>query len=233
MSGVAYLGQYGRSMVVVSSIEVHSSNAAIALANAVDGLEAASAAETESARIEGVNEASAALNVAYATLSEPLDAAGDAMPAQPRETIQALRNEAADLRARINGEWDQTAMAQETDNARNLFRSVSVFALQTHEGAETSVNQLYDAIGWYLVICGVIVVAGVCTSLIGARLIIRNTVSSVRAITRAMKALANGDANVAIPGRTRRDELGRPVSPPHFSRDNAEAQPASDKPMSA
>ena len=206
--GTFYLGQGGNMQAVIASIEVRTNNAAIAMVDVVDSLEAADEADEDRVRQAALSEASDGLDLAYETLTDPIEFAGDRMPESVGPTLIGFREDVDTLRGQIAASSDPQALPQHEVRARELYRAMSAFALAYHEEAASSADRLFGSISAFLIVFVVLVVAGVALSLFGARLIIRNVVSSVRAITQAMKDLANGDTDVMIPGRERRDELG-------------------------
>jgi len=206
--GTNYLGQGGHAQAVIASIEVRSNNAAITIVDAVEALELADEADDPLARAQALAQASAALDVAHQTLSDPIEFAGDRMPANVGPTIIGFRDEVDQLRRRLRADRSPAAVSDNLDRARDLYRTISDFALGYHAQAAASADRLFASISLFLFVFAGLVVAGVAFSLLGARMIISNVVSSVRAFTRAMQDLANGDIDVTIPGRERRDELG-------------------------
>ena len=77
--GTFYLGQGGNAQAVIASIEVRTNNAALAMVDVVDSLEAAGEASEADIREGLVSDASAALDLTYETLSDPIEFAGDRM----------------------------------------------------------------------------------------------------------------------------------------------------------
>ena len=194
--GTFYLGQGGHAQAVMASIEVRTNNAAIALVDVVDALEAGDAVAAEDG-----------LDVAYETLSDPIEFAGERMPQDVgprilgyRDTVDALRADLAVYRGS-----DLTGFAT---RAETLYRDMSVFALGYHEEAAASADRLFSSISAFLVGFAILFATGVAVSLFWARAIILNVVGSVRSITASMQGLAEGNTKVAIPGQARNDELG-------------------------
>lgn len=207
--GTFYLGQGGHAQAVIASIEVRTNNAAIAMVDVVDGLEAAQEADAGSDRSQNVEAASQALDLAFDTLTDPIEFAGDRMPRDVGPRIIRFRSEVDQLRADLAASrQNDAALADLESRSRDLYRSMSTFAVAYHEEAAASADRLFASISNFLIGFVALVVAGVALSLFGARAIIRNVVTSVRSITEAMQGLANGNTNVDIPGHSRGDELG-------------------------
>jgi len=206
--GTYYLGQGGHAQAVMASIEVRSNNAAITIVDAVDALEVADKADDPRAREQALTKASAALDLAHQTLSDPIEFAGDRMPANVGPTVIGFRDDVDQLRGRVQTDRSPAAVSNHLDRARELYRRISSFALGYHAEAAASADRLFSSISVFLFVFAGLVVTGVTISLLGARFIISSVVSSIQAFTRAMRDLANGDTDVTIPGRERRDELG-------------------------
>ncbi|NQX94357.1 MAG: HAMP domain-containing protein [Erythrobacter sp.] len=208
LGGTFFLGEGGRTQAVIASIEVRTNNAAIAMVDVFEGLEAAGEAQSPRARTTALRDAASGLDLAYETLTDPIEFAGDRMPADVGPKVIGLRDQVDALRSDLAADRSAASIAELEERARTLYRDMSRFAVDYHVEAAASADRLFGAISQFLIVFLVLVVAGVSVSLFGARHIIRNTVSSVRAFTSAMQALANGDTDVEIPGRSRRDELG-------------------------
>jgi methyl-accepting chemotaxis protein len=207
--GTYQLGQGGHAQAVIASIEVRTNNAAIAMVDVIESLEAAGEADTVSERSQALDGAVGGLNLTYETLSDPIEFAGDRMPADVGPTVLGFRDQVDSLRADLGaGGADAEAIAGFETRARDLYRDISSFALDYHKQAAASADRLFSSISTFLIGFIILFAAGVAVSLFGARTIILNVVTSVRAITHSMKGLADGDTDVAIPGQERRDELG-------------------------
>jgi methyl-accepting chemotaxis protein len=202
--GTFHLGQGGQAQALVASIEVRSNNAALALVDAIEALERAGEGDPQAA-----GRATAALDRADAMLGDPIEFAGDRMPADVGPTIVGFRDQVRTLGEQVRAARGDTARLTALEGeARDLYRSLSGFALAYHEPAARSADRLFASISTFLFGFVVLFVVGVALSLLGARTIILNVVGSVRTITRAMQELAEGRTSVAIPGRERSDELG-------------------------
>jgi len=205
LAGTFHLADMGHRQAVLASVEVRTNNAAIALVDAVDGLEMAQEGEGDA----GYKQARRALDKAYAALSDPIEFAGDRMPEDLGPRVFAFRDEVSAIQAGLGaGRLDEASVADLFQRSKQLYTEVSTFAVGIHERAASSADTMFAGISRFLITFMILTVTGVCLSLVAARGIIRNIAGALRSITEAMNSVAAGDTDVAIPGSERKDEIG-------------------------
>ena len=209
LGGTWQLGQGGHAQAVIASIEVRSNNAAIALVDAEKSLEAAQSASNASSREQALSQAVAALDLAHETLTDPIEFAGDRMPADIGPVVEGFRTSVDNLRADVQeaaaGSSDIPALLVET---QTLYDELSTFALDFHDEAASSADRLFASITQFLVTFLAITAAGIAISLIGAGKVIRDVTGMIGSITGAMERIAAGKVDTEIPGGERQDEIG-------------------------
>ncbi|MEM6476911.1 MAG: hypothetical protein AAF687_12160, partial [Pseudomonadota bacterium] len=140
LTGTAYLAELGRDQTILASVEVRSNNAAIALVDAADALE-----EGERPR------AGAALDLAYETMTDPIEFAGDKMPAHLAPVMHGFRDRIDGLRS------DYRAAGADADKeqglsrkVRVLYKDLSTFAVDFHEEAAGEADKRFVGISQVL-----------------------------------------------------------------------------------
>lgn len=205
LGGTYQLGQGGHAQTILASVEVSANNAAIALVDAEAGLERAEQGESQA----GLEQARTALRVAKARLDDPIQFSGDNMPAELGATLIGFRDRVSDIAERVN---KPGLSGEQTSSLRNetaaLYSDTSKFAVEFHDVAASSADELFASITRFLMWFVAILLAGIALSLLGARKIVRNVASGIGDITQAMEDVAEGQVQTQIPGRDREDEIG-------------------------
>ena len=111
--GTNYFGERGFFQAVLTSIEVRTNNAAIALNDVDDDLEVVLASDSAAERQSALSEATASLEFAQAAVSDPISFGGDLMPQAEGELLAdfLVRVEAAQA-ALAEAGTDPQAIAQ-------------------------------------------------------------------------------------------------------------------------
>lgn len=209
LGGTWQLGQGGNAQAVLSSIEVRTNNAAIAMVDVVNSLEAAELATSEAARADNIAQAVAALDQAHENLTDPIEFAGDNMPADIGPLIEGFRTQVDELRsATIRGAGNAESVAEMRADAQEAYSDISTFALNFRTTAASRSKILFGNISTFLVTFFVLTVLGIAASLLVAGRFIRDVTSMIGSITGSMERIAAGDVDCAIPGGERRDEIG-------------------------
>lgn len=205
LAGTAYLAGLGQAQAIITSVEVRSNNAAIALMTTVDSLEPVG----ESGSVEDLAEARASLALAYQTLTDPIEYAGEDMPTDLGVSLHRFRDGVQALQAQLEtGQSSPEALALARSEAKQLYTEVSVFAVDLHEVAAAKGDELFAQLSQFLLGFVILVVAGVVLSLIVARRVVNNIAGAIRQITEAMQSVADGQIDTAVPARERNDEIG-------------------------
>ncbi|BDW83487.1 chemotaxis protein [Erythrobacter sp. Dej080120_24] len=204
LAGTWQLAQGGERQAILASVEVRTNNAAIALVAATDGLDAAAAGDAE-----GLAKARDSLRTAHDALKDPVDFAGDRMPADLVPVMQGFLATVDDLRSDADrltaNQREIAALRAETQAA---YADISGFAVQFHDRAAQGADELFAAITRFLLTFVVLTVVGIAISLLGARRIIGDVTGMITAITGSMQRIAAGKTDSEIPGRERQDEIG-------------------------
>ena len=209
LGGTWMLGQGGQAQAIIASVEVRTNNAAIALVETVDAIEAAQEARSEEARSAEIERAQAALATAHSDLSDPIAFAGDDMPADIGPVVVGFRDSVAALQSEIEaGNGSARALAQQRDTAQQLYDEISGFAIEFHAVASSRADALFASITNFLISFVIITAIGIIVSLLSARHIIRDVTGTVHRLTGSMQRVAGGAIDTAIPGSERADELG-------------------------
>ena len=209
LAGTWQLGQGGERQAILASVEVRTNNAAIALVDAVDRLEAAQAADSAEDRTASLAEARDALDTAHVALSDPFELAGDTMPADLALVLEGFLGRIDALRLEVDRlPADVVAVTAWRAEAATLYDEISTFALDFHDRAAQSADELFASIARFLLTFVVLTVIGVAVSLLGARRAVSDVTGMISAITSAMERIAAGRTDSDIPGRERQDEIG-------------------------
>lgn len=209
LGGTWQLGQGGNAIAVLASIEVRSNNAAIALVDVVDALEQAEGAQTQRARTGSLDDARAALETAYASISDPINFAGDAMPSEHGPTVEALRDSIVGLRDDLGAaRADTSNIPALRAKAQGVYDEVSTFAIDFHTIATSQSDALFKSITNFLISFVIITIVGIAISLLSARQIIGDLTGMIRRLTASMERVAAGEFETTIPGGERQDEMG-------------------------
>ncbi len=205
LAGTGYLGGLGQAQAIITSVEVRSNNAAIALVTTVDNLEVADNRDGVTSLVE----ARSSLALAYQTLTDPIEFAGEDMPANLGASVHGFRDRVSALQTKLDAaESNPELLAETRKEAKQLYSDVSVFAVELHEIAAAKGDILFAQLSQFLLGFVIIVVAGVVVSLLAARQVISNIVGAIRQITEAMQRVADGHVETVVPARDRSDEIG-------------------------
>jgi methyl-accepting chemotaxis protein len=205
LAGTAYLGGLGQAQAIITSVEVRSNNAAIALVTTVDSLEAADTRDG----VTSLTEARSSLALAYQTLTDPIEFAGEDMPADLGSSVHGFRDRVGALQTKLDEAGSNPELlAEARTEAKQLYSDVSVFAVDLHEIAAAKGDILFAQLSQFLLGFVIIVVAGVVVSLLAARQVISNIAGAIRQITEAMQRVAEGHIDTVVPARDRSDEIG-------------------------
>ena len=205
LAGTNYLGESGRAQSILTSIEVGTNNAALALVDAEEGLEQAQASESQT----GLDAAKDAMRIAQDRLADPISFAADRMPEKYAGTVSGLLDRATAIAEQLN--QDSISLAQIAtlrDQTASLYDDTSTFAIEFHTDAKVSADRLFGLITSFLVVFIAVLVLGVIVSVVAARKVVRNVTSGIGNITAAMGDIAEGAVDTPIPGRERQDEIG-------------------------
>lgn len=211
LAGTYSLGQAGQNQAIIASVEVRTNNAAIALVDVAAQLETAAASSDDGERSQAIAGALTGLDLAYETLTDPIEFAGERMPADVGPVVEGFRSSVDALRSEVRqtqstgGDIDIDALGDQTEA---LYAEVASFAVAFHEEAASSADRLFASITTFLVTFLAVTAIGIVASLVGARRIIADVAGMIRAITRSMEQVAEGETGVRIPGRERTDEIG-------------------------
>ncbi len=205
LAGTIYLGELGKAQAIITSVEVRSNNAAISLVSAVDSLEASEQTNSSTQ----LASASASLDEAYEILTDPIEFAGDDMPADLGPIVHGFRDRVSALQAEIAlAQAGSPQVAELRAETKQLYSDLSTFAVELHTVAAAKGDRLFASLSQFLLGFIIMVIVGVIVSLVAARQVINNVANAIRAITASMQNVASGDTNSTIPGRERSDEIG-------------------------
>jgi len=202
LAGTAYLAELGRAQAIITSVEVRTNNAAIALVTTVDSLETddvGTVADIESARNS--------LALAYQTLTDPIEFAGDDMPPELGASVHGFRDRVSTLQTQL-ARADERDMGAIQDDTKQLYSDVSTFAVDLHAVAAAKGDILFAQLSQFMLGFVVLVGTGVIVSLFAARKVISNISGAIQRITEAMERVADGGIDTAVPARERKDEIG-------------------------
>jgi methyl-accepting chemotaxis protein len=209
LGGTWLLGQGGNAQAIIASIEVRANNAAIALVDVEKALEVAEQAETPSARSAAITQASQELDRAYEYLSDPIEFAGDAMPAEFGPTVEELRSDVDRLRNElVSVRSNASTVGELRSRTANAYDKISTFAIEFHEVSASRADILFARISNTLIAFVLMTVIGVVVSLLVSRHIITDVTGMIRRLTSSMNRVAEGETHNFIPGTDRQDELG-------------------------
>ena len=209
LGGTWLLGQGGNAQAIIASIEVRANNAAIVLVDVEKALEVAEKAETSSARSAAMTQASQGLDLAYEYLSDPIEFAGDAMPAEFGPTVEELRSDVDQLRNElISVRSDVSAVGELRGSTANAYDKISTFAIEFHEVSASRADILFARISSTLITFVLMTIIGVTVSLLVSRHIISDVAGMIRRLTSSMNRVVEGETQTSIPGTHRKDELG-------------------------
>lgn len=204
LAGTWQLAQGGERQAILASVEVRTNNAAIALVAASEGLDAAASGDAE-----GLATARDSMRIAHDALTDPVEFAGDRMPADLVPVMQDFLNRVDDLRSdadRLTGDKGEiVALRADTMAA---YADISGFAVTFHDRAAQGADELFAAITRFLLTFVALTVIGIAVSLLGARRVISDVTGMITAITGSMQRIAAGKTDSEIPGRERQDEIG-------------------------
>ena len=205
LGGTWLLADRGKEQAIVTSVEVRSGNAAIALVDVV----AALGDKEDGSLSANLANARANLDLAERTLLDPIEFAGDDMPPELGVKVEDFLVRTQGLRDDLSAAALNPVLREQLhQRAQALYTDVSLFAVELHPIAARQGDLLFDAIGRFLLTFVVCVIAGIALSIGAARLVLGNVIGTMRQITSAMKGIADGQINTDIPGGRRRDEIG-------------------------
>ncbi|MEE4201923.1 methyl-accepting chemotaxis protein [Erythrobacter sp.] len=202
---MAYFGQRGETLRVLSTADANSSNAAVSLYEARDALEDYGVAEDSAALVD------ARENVARASrlLSEVM--AVDVAAADPQSATGLARAERAvtaleaELARDISEPTEVAAVADRVDAAiAELTTAVDGLNARSVAAAEP----VFAAIANSLLILLLISVAMVILAFGASRRVARGIADQISNMTDAMQRISSGAIDTVIPGRERSDEIG-------------------------
>ncbi|MEO1729768.1 MAG: HAMP domain-containing methyl-accepting chemotaxis protein [Pseudomonadota bacterium] len=205
MGGTWMLASMGKQQAVITSVEVRTGNAAIAMVDVVNAL------RDDDPQAFGANlaNAKANLDLAERTLFDPIEYAGEDMPPELGVKVQDFLERTRALRDRLpRAERDEAARQRLFEQADRLYTDISLFSVELHPVAAGQGDRLFETISTFLLSFAICVAAGIAISVIAARLVIRNVAGRMHKITSAMKLIADGQTETHIPGTYRKDEIG-------------------------
>lgn len=204
-----YFTEAGRDNSLSNDAEGRSNNATIALYEAIEGIELAETAVSQSQRDQGLAQTDASLTRAVELLNEPIIRSQGAMPQDYgsvylglRDKVQALdRKFEASSRASLEPsqfrgdiEEAKAELIEFTGFIRNRLRS--------------STTALFEDISQFFLILALISAACISVSAVGARRIAADVSSKITGLTRTMEKIVVGDTSIEIPSRQCSDEIG-------------------------
>ncbi|MEM6492931.1 MAG: HAMP domain-containing methyl-accepting chemotaxis protein [Pseudomonadota bacterium] len=205
LGGTWVLAERGRALAVVSSVEVRSAGAAIALVEVIEELDDGDDQQL-SAKLAN---ARANLDLAERALIAQIEFAQGEMPPELQVRSDDFLARTQRLRDDLASDGrDPVRRAQLADQAQALYDEISVFAVELRPIAAKQAELLFGTIGRFLFTFAVCVVLGIALSTGAARLVLGNVIGTMRSITTAMKRIADGKTDTQIPGDHRRDEIG-------------------------
>lgn len=209
LAGTNHLGSGGQDVAIMTSIEVRTNNAAIAMVDAVEGIEVAETATSDSTRADAVADAQAALDEAREALLDPITFAGDDMPGTTGPLLERYLSGVESLRSRLDTVGnDRAALTEIRAEAESLYDEISTFAVGYHGTVQASADALFGQVANFLTAFLIILIVGVAVSLVGTRHIITDITGVIRALTGSMERVAQGKTDTEIPGGERNDEIG-------------------------
>jgi methyl-accepting chemotaxis protein len=152
------------------------------------------------------------------------------IPKEVAEAVRAAHEEAfakyeqirrAVYEAIVSG---QPARASADDVIKNSNMALDRLAQVSNAAltaAERRAALKFDDANRSLILHSTILALALLVGLVGFAVVVRRVTGPIRAITAIMRRLANGDATVAIPGTTRRDEIGEMAAAVEIFKENA------------
>jgi methyl-accepting chemotaxis protein len=152
------------------------------------------------------------------------------IPKEVAEAVQAAQEEAfakyerirrAVYEAIVGGQPARESADELIKNSNMALDRLAQVSNAALTAAERHAGLKFDEANRNLMLHSTTLVLALLAGLVGFAVVVRRVTRPIRAITVIMRRLADGDATVAVPGTTRRDEIGEMAAAVEIFRENA------------
>lgn len=214
-----FFTETGRESAISNAVEARSNNAVIALYQAVESVDMARDNVGNAQSAQALSDANRSIANAVALLDEPIAEAGGVLPQdyaaqyiQLRDDVEALQPKVEAVIFELGSGEIARANASQLDGLKSDIQTsrdgLTAFNASLAETVKLQTTKLFADISYFFIVLAIASGLAIVMSIFGARRVAAGVSIRIKKLTQTMSTIVSGNTTMAIPGRSRNDEIG-------------------------